>query len=119
MAQQLHKRFSTQEVKMLLEKYLNEKVKLVYILEILKIKRSRFFELLRQYREDPDNFSVEYKRKSVTRRISEEVEKNIISELEKEKKLIEDKKSPSLTTITATLGINCVKIIDRKRLFPP
>ena len=63
---------------MLLEKYLNEKVKLVYILEILKIKRTRFFELLRQYREDPDNFSVEYKRKRVSRRISEEVEKNII-----------------------------------------
>jgi len=50
MAQQLHKRFSTQEVKMLLEKYLNEKGKLVYILKILKIKRTRFFELLRQYR---------------------------------------------------------------------
>ncbi len=81
MAQQLHKRFSTQEVKMLLEKYLNEKVELVYILEILKIKRTRFFELLRQYREDPDNFSIEYKRKNVTRRISEEVEKNIFSEL--------------------------------------
>ena len=91
MAQQLHKRFSTQEVKMLLEKYLNEKVELVYILEILKIRRSRFFELLRQYRKDSDNFSVEYTRNSATRRIREEVEKNIISELEKEKKLIEDK----------------------------
>ncbi len=91
MAQQLHKRFSTPEVKMLLEKYLNEKVELVYILEILKIRRSRFFELLRQYRKDSDNFSVEYTRNSATRRIREEVEKNIISELEKEKKLIEDK----------------------------
>ncbi len=58
MVKQLHKRFSTEEVKMLLEKYLNEKVELVYILEILKIKRTRLFELLRQYREDPDNFSV-------------------------------------------------------------
>ncbi len=94
MAKQLHKRFSTQEVKILLEKYLNEKVELVYILEILKIKRSRFFELLRQYREDPNNFSIEYKRKNVTRRISEKVEKNIISELEKEKKLIEDRNIP-------------------------
>ena len=85
MAKQLHKRFSTQEVKMILEKYLNEKVRLVYILEILKIKRTRFFELLRQYREDPDNFSIQYERKRATRRISEDVEKNIISELEKEK----------------------------------
>jgi len=94
MAQQLHKRFSTQEVKMLLEKYLNEKVRLVYILEILKIKRTRFFELLRQYRKDPDNFSIQYERKRATRKISENVEKNIISELKKEKKLIEDKNIP-------------------------
>ena len=94
MAQQLHRRFSTQEVKMLLEKYLNERVALIYILEILNIRRSRFFELLRQYRKEPDNFSIEYRRKSATRRISKEVEKSIISELEKEKKLIEDKNIP-------------------------
>jgi len=94
MAQQLHKRFSTQQVKILLDKYLSEKVELVYILEILKIRRSRFFELLRQYRKDPDNFSIEYRRNSATRRISGEVEKNIIGELEKEKKLIEDENIP-------------------------
>ena len=94
MVKQLHKRFSTQEVKMLLDKYLNEKIKLVYILEILNIRRSRFFEILRQHRKDPDNFSIEYRRKSATRRISKEVEKSIISELEKEKKLIEDKNIP-------------------------
>lgn len=94
MVQQLHRRFSTQEVKMLLEKYLNERVALIYILEILNIQRSRFFQLLRQYRKEPDNFSIEYKRKNATRRISKEVEKSIISELEKEKKLIEDKNIP-------------------------
>lgn len=37
MTKQLHKRFSTKEVKVLLEKYLTENVKLMYILEILKI----------------------------------------------------------------------------------
>jgi len=94
MAKQLHKRFSAQEVKMLLQKYLDGKVKLIYILEILKVKRSRFFELLKQYTEDPDNFSIQYKRKSATRRISDEVEKNIINELKKEKRLIEDKEIP-------------------------
>jgi len=46
MTKQLHKRFSTEEVKMLFKKYLDEKVKLTYILEILKIKRRRFFKLL-------------------------------------------------------------------------
>ena len=45
MVKQLHKRFFTEEVKMLLRKYLDEKVELAYILEILKIKRSRVFSL--------------------------------------------------------------------------
>jgi len=71
MTKQLHKRFSTEEVKMLLEKYLTENVKLMYILEILKITQRRFFQLLKNYRKDPEDFSIEYKRKRPTRRISE------------------------------------------------
>ena len=94
MAKQLHKRFSDVEVKMFLEKYTNEKVELRYILETLQIRRRRFFELLKEYKNNPNEFSIRYKRKSTTRRISEEVEKNIISELEKEKNLIEDKEIP-------------------------
>jgi len=94
MAKQLHKRFCDEEVKMFLEKYTNEKVELRYILETLRIRRRRFFELLKEYRNNPNDFSIRYKRKRVTRRISEDVEKNIISELEKEKKLIEDKEIP-------------------------
>ena len=58
MAKQLHKRFSAQEVKMFIEKYLDEKVKLIYILEILKVKRSRFFELIKEYKKNPDSFSI-------------------------------------------------------------
>ena len=91
MTKQLHKRFSTKEVKMLLEKYLTENVKLMYILEILKITQRRFFQLLKSYRKDPEDFSIEYKRKTPTRRISERIEKNIITELRIEKGLIEDK----------------------------
>jgi len=94
MTKQLHRRFSDEEIKMLLEKYLNEKVELSYLLETLRIKRRRFFELLEGYKKDPDNFSIQYKRKSATRRISEKIEKNIINELKKEKKLIEDKEIP-------------------------
>jgi len=60
MTKQLHRRFSDEEIKILLQKYLDEKVELIYILAILKVKRSRFFELLKQYTEDPDNFSIQY-----------------------------------------------------------
>jgi len=71
-------------VKALFQKYLYEGTELVYILETLKIKKSRFFQLLKEYKRDPNSFSVQYKRKSATRRISEELEKGIIKELEKE-----------------------------------
>ena len=94
MAQQLHKRFCSKEVKMLLQKFANEKIKLSYILAILGIKRRRFFELLKTYREDPENFSIEYQRKRPVRRISAGIEKNIIAELTIAKKLIEDKDIP-------------------------
>jgi len=91
MAKQLHKRFSAEEVKALFRKYLHEGIELIYILETLKIKKSRFFNLLKEYMRDPNNFSLKYKRKSATRRISTDVERSIIKELREEKKLIEDK----------------------------
>jgi len=94
MAKQLHKRFSAEGLKMLLEKYLDEKVELIYILEMLKVKRSRFFELLKQYRSNPDSFSIQYRRKRPTRKITKGLEKIIMNELTKEKKLIEDKEIP-------------------------
>jgi len=91
MAKQLHKRFSVEEVKALFQKYLYEGIELIYVLETLKIKKSRFFKLLKEYMRDPNNFSIQYKRKSATRRISADVERSIIKELKEEKKLIEDK----------------------------
>ena len=81
MTEQLHKRFSTEEVKIFLKKYQTENVKLMYILEILKITPRQFFRLLKAYRKDPDGFSIEYKRKRPTRRINAEIDKNIITEL--------------------------------------
>lgn len=94
MSHQLHKKFSTEEVRGLLKKYLEEGIKLQYLLEILGIKRRGFYKLLREYRVNPDTFTIQYRRKAGTRRISEEVEKNIINELKEEKKLIEDKEIP-------------------------
>ena len=94
MAKQLHKRFSIEKVKMLLQQYLDNKNKLPYILEILQITKRRFFHLLQEYRESPDGFCIDYKRKRPTRKINEEIEKNIVNELRIEKQLIEDKELP-------------------------
>ena len=49
---------------------------------------------LRSTEKDPDEFSIEYKRKKPTRKIPTEVEKNIITELGKEKELIDNEEIP-------------------------
>ena len=94
MAKQLHKRFSTEEVKMFMREYLKDKKKLPYILQILQISKRRFFQLVQEYRENPDEFSIDYQRKRPTRKIDAEIEKNIIKELKIEKELIEDEELP-------------------------
>jgi len=94
MSKQLHKNFTDDQVKSLLEKYSKKEIKLNYILQMLKIKRRRFFKLLERYRKDPDNFSIQYERKTINRKINPDIEKNIIKELKIEKDLIKNKDIP-------------------------
>jgi len=94
MSKQLHKNFTDGQVKLLFEKYSKGEIKLNYILQILRIKRSRFFELLTKYRNDPDNFSIQYERNTSNYRIDREIEANIIQELKIEKDLIKAKEVP-------------------------
>jgi len=65
MSKQLHKNFIDEQVKLLLKSYVDKEIKINYILQMLKIKRRRFFELLAKYRKDPDNFSIQYERKTI------------------------------------------------------
>jgi len=78
MSKQLHKNFTDYQVKSLLEKYLKKEIRLNYILQILKIKRRRFFELLSKYCKDPDNFSIQYERKTINRKINPDIENNMV-----------------------------------------
>lgn len=94
MSIQLHKNFTDDQVKSLLKSYLDKEIKLNYILQILRIKRSRFFELLTRYRKDPDSFSIQYKRNISNYRIDREIEANIFQELKIEKDLIKAKDIP-------------------------
>jgi len=94
MGQQIHKKFTDCQVKELFESYLKQDIERKYIQELLSIGKTRFFALIKKYRNDPQNFSVQYARKSKTRKISPDIEKNIIKELKIDKELIRDKDVP-------------------------
>jgi hypothetical protein len=57
---QIHKRFSDSDVKALLKRYIKKEIERKYIEDILGIKRRRFCELVKKYKEDPDAFTIEY-----------------------------------------------------------
>jgi len=94
MSKQLHQNFIDEQIKLLLKSYVDKEIKINYILSILGIKRRRFFELLARYKKDPDNFSIQYNRKTINRKIDQAIETNIIKELKMEKDLIKNKDIP-------------------------
>ena len=94
MAGHLHKSFSDRQIRALLRRYVDQEIQLQHILGILKIGRSRFFEILKDFRKDPRGFTVAYRRKSCPRKLAPEVEKNILRELRFEKRLIENSEVP-------------------------
>lgn len=90
---QIHKRFTSDQVKNLLSKYLKGEIDRKYIQEILAIKKRRFFSILKSYRDDKDSFSIGYK-KSQPKRIDPEIEDNIIKELTIDQEIINNPQIP-------------------------
>lgn len=88
---QIHKRFTDDHVKALFEKYLKKEIEGNYIQTILGIKRRRFFELIKKFKKNPEHFTVKYKRRKGTRKISKKAEEVILRELFIDKKIILDK----------------------------
>lgn len=87
---QIHKKFSNDQVRELLRRYVDKKIERKYLQEILGIKKRRFFALVKEFKDNPKGFSISYSRHRPTRKISEDLEKNIIRELAMEKSLIEN-----------------------------
>jgi hypothetical protein len=90
---QIHKRFTVEQVKMLLESYVQGKVSRSELEKILQINKTRFFAMLKEYRLDPAAFSITYQRKTPAR-LSTEVETAITDELLREKALIDNPELP-------------------------
>lgn len=93
---QLHKRLDDQTVIAILERYLSKELSIEETMTYLGLQRAMFFRVLNTYRENPDQFTIAYTRQSSTR-ISVKAEKYILTELEEEKKLIENRDIPITT----------------------
>ena len=59
---QIHRRFTTEQVRALLKGYHQGTLDRAAIEEVLGISKSRFFVLLREYRQNPGEFSLTYQR---------------------------------------------------------
>jgi hypothetical protein len=90
---QIHKRFTAEQVKVLLKGYCQGILERLAVEETLGISKSTFFALLKEYRRNPDEFSLDYHRETPTR-IPARVEKEIEAELMLEKGLVEDPSLP-------------------------
>ncbi|OGO14926.1 MAG: hypothetical protein A2Z14_16925 [Chloroflexi bacterium RBG_16_48_8] len=90
---QLHKRFLDKQVAFLFQTYALGLMSREEVQEALDISRARFFVLWKEYRKDPEAFSISYQR-TTPRKISLEAEASIERELLREKSLIEDPEIP-------------------------
>lgn len=88
---QLHKRFSTDHVRMILNLYIMKKMEIKEALDQLRIKKRRFQNLLAEYKKDKANFTIEYQRNHPNYRLPKNIDDVIKIELEKEKAIIENK----------------------------
>ncbi len=90
MPSQLHKRLSDDQVRAMLNKYTNKEIAAKETVQYLGISRSRLYQLIKEYQDDPEGFSVQYKRSAPTRRLDPGIEHNILKELKIEKEKIID-----------------------------
>lgn len=90
---QLHKRFTDEQITFLFQAYTKGLMTRIEVQETLRIGKTRFFALLKDYKQDPQDFSIRYQRAS-SRRISPEGENAIERELLREKALLDDPELP-------------------------
>jgi len=94
MGKHLRKLFSEKEVKEIFERYILREIGVEHAIAFLKIRRRQFFKLLKSYRHNPNDFSLDYKRTNTPRKIHAKSETKIMLELKKEAKIIESESNP-------------------------
>jgi hypothetical protein len=93
---QLHKKFTVEQVRVLMQAYCQGAMDRAGVEEVLGIGKTRFFALLKQYRQDPAGLNLDYVR-SIPGRLSTVVEAQISQELQRERALVEDPSLPIKT----------------------
>lgn len=91
---QLHKRLTVEAVKAILTKHQQEELTATAAANHLRVSRTRFYQLVEQFKKDPERFSLTYGRTTANNRLEPAVEKNILAELQIEKKIIENPQVP-------------------------
>lgn len=91
--EQLHRRFTDDQIKVLLQGYCQGTLSRGEVQEMLCISKTRFFALLNQYRQDVDGFTLRYQRHTPPR-LSAEVEVAIQRELLRDKALVDNPDLP-------------------------
>ena len=94
--EQLHRRFTDEQVKVLLRAYCGKMMDRGMVEDALGISRARFFALLKEYRRDSQGFSIAYERQSpprLTASVEEEIEKGLLLD----RSLIDDPTLPIAT----------------------
>jgi len=115
---QLHKRLSTDQVKIILNLYLMKKMELNEVIRQFEIKERQFYNLLAKYRKDKPGFLIEYPRNTTNNRLPLEVDKVVRSELEKEKTIIENKDIPVSNYNYSAVKDEVIKIINQNISVP-
>ena len=102
---QIHKRFSDDQVRAFFQSYCQGTLSSADIQKVLEIGKTRFFSLLKKYRQNPNGFSLTYVRSSPAK-LSVEEEAQIKQALLEEKRIVEDPDLP-------ISGFNYTAIRDR------
>ena len=94
MNEQIHKRLTDEQVKMILSQYVAKEMTSAEAMELLGLKRRQFFEWAQRYRKDPGSFTIQYLRDERNRKIDDSVDRHILEELAIEKALIDNPSLP-------------------------
>jgi hypothetical protein len=90
---QLHRCFSNEQVKVLLQSYCQGKITRTDLQQMLDVEKTRFFALLKSYRQNPETFTITYLRTTSAWR-SAQVESEIEHALLQEKRIVQGRQLP-------------------------